>query len=203
MKTSCGNKIWASFLTLAEGFCHLGESSDVESRRQVLHGGLVTLSVLPGHQEQFGLHVHIFAVRLDLPQFRRLHLQMSGQRLPPSAQLGCHVVHLLVGHHLVLYAGTWAKNGKDDEDTPGNYNSLENSTNRWLDVLSLLSLRRLSPLSSSSSSPVLISSQGMSFYKCQIKLKINIWHFSVRCFKKKPKKNSICQGSPAALWLVC
>lgn len=109
----------ASFLTLAEGFCHLGESGDVESRRQVLHGGLVPLSVLPGHQEQFGLHVHIFAVRLDLPQFGRLHIQMSGQRLPPSAQLGCHVVHLLVGHHLVLYAGTWAKNGRDDEDTSG------------------------------------------------------------------------------------
>lgn len=119
MKTSCGNRIWASFLTLAEGFCHLGESGDVESRCQVLHGGLVPLSVLPGHQEQFGLHVHIFAVRLDLPQFGRLHLQMSGQRLPPSAQLGCHVVHLLVGHHLVLHAGTWAKDGRDDENTPG------------------------------------------------------------------------------------
>lgn len=106
MKTSCGHEIGASFLTLAESFCQLGEAGDVESRRQALHGGLVALSVLPGHQEQLGLHVHILAVRLDLPQLGRLHLQMSGERLPPSAQLGCHVVHLLVRHHLVLYAGT-------------------------------------------------------------------------------------------------
>lgn len=106
-------------LTLAEVFCDLGESGDVESRRQVIHGGLVPLSVLPGHQEELGLHVHILAVRLDLPQFGRLHLQMSGQRLPASAQLGRHVVHLLVCHHLVLYARTWAKDGRDVENNPG------------------------------------------------------------------------------------
>lgn len=106
-------------LTLAEVFCDLGESGDAESRRQAIHGGLVPLSVLPGHQEQLGLHVHILAVRLYLPQFGRLHLQMSGQRLPASAQLGRHVVHLLVCHHLVLYARTWAKDGRDVENNLG------------------------------------------------------------------------------------
>lgn len=40
------------------------------------------------------------------------------------------------------------------------------------DLLSLLSLRRLSPLSSSSSSPVLISSEGMSFCMCWKKKKL-------------------------------
>lgn len=99
--------------TLAEVFCDLGEASDIEGRRQVIHGGLGALSVLPGHQEQFGLHVHIFAVRLDLPEFGRLHLQMNGQLLPAGAQLGCHLIHLLVGHHLVLDARTCTEDSRE------------------------------------------------------------------------------------------
>lgn len=96
-------------LSLTEAVCNLGETCGVQSCDQVLHSSLCSLSVLPGHQQQFGLHVDVFAVRFDFSQLCCLHLKMRSEVLPLSAQFGCYVIHLLVRHKFALNARTLKK----------------------------------------------------------------------------------------------